>query len=882
MTIKQQSVFFCLGVTFFILTTSSVAQTKPWIDFNQNGQMDLYENPDAAIDSRVNDLLSRMIVYEKMQLLHEVAPAIPRLGIRKYDHGNEALHGVVRPGKFTVFPQAIGLAATWNPDLIFDVGTVISDEARARWNELGQGELQQAKYSDLLTFWSPTVNMARDPRWGRTPETYGEDPYLTSRIGVSFVKGLQGDDSRYLKVVSTPKHFAGNNEEHNRFSCKAVMSERALRSYYLPAYKALITEGKAQSIMTAYNSINGMPCTANKWLLTDILRNEWGFNGYVVSDCGAPGLLYSHHHYAPTPEDAAAMAMKAGLDLECSGYCKECFIYRDYLPRAYQMGKVTASEINSAAFRVLRARFKLGLFDDPVLNPYTKISPSLVGCPQHQQLALETARQSMVLLKNEGNILPLDLKKIKTIAVLGINANSCEFGDYSGVPLNKPVSPYQGIRERAGNKAQVRTLTWFGNLSQYEPVPARYFQSSSEGAAQSGLFAEYYSNANMEGTPKIKNDGQILFDPSNQPPDPAIPATPMSVRWSGNLTPAISGTYALAVKNDGGIRLYLNGDLVIDRWDNNEAADTMTVRLVAGKNYPVKVEYRNRDGNAFASLLWKTPAMNRAEKFAREKKLAKSSDVVIAVLGINRSIEREGLDRESLDLPADQTDFVREISKVNPKTIVVLVAGSSMTINWIQDHIPAIMNAWYPGEQGGKALAEVLFGDYNPAGRLPLTYYNSVSDLPAFNDYEVFNGRTYMYSTKKPLYPFGFGLSYTTFHYSNIRIDQSSVHPGDTVSVSVDVQNTGNCDGDEVVQLYLRHSSPSEPIPTKQLKAFKRINLKTGEKQTVTFLLTREEMSFWNSKNEFVLEPGTRQVLIGTSSEDIRQQASYRVAEEPE
>ncbi|MGV8094055.1 MAG: glycoside hydrolase family 3 C-terminal domain-containing protein [Mangrovibacterium sp.] len=726
---------FYIAILLIFVITQVNAQQVPWIDFNQNGQMDLYENPGAVIDNRVNDLLSRMTAYEKMQLLHEVAPAIPRLGIRKYDHGNEALHGVVRPGKFTVFPQAIGLAATWNPDLIFDVATVISDEARARWNELGQGELQQAKYSDLLSFWSPTVNMARDPRWGRTPETYGEDPYLASRIGVSFVKGLQGDDPRYLKVVSTPKHFAGNNEEHNRFSCKAVMSERALRSYYLPAFKALITEGKAQSVMTAYNAINGVPCTANKWLLTDILRNEWGFNGYIVSDCGAPGLLYSHHHYAPTLEDAAAMAMKAGLDLECSGYCNECFIYRDYLPRAYQMGKVTGTEINSAAFRVLRSRFKLGLFDDPILNPYTKIPPYVVGCSQHQQLALETARQSIVLLKNEGNILPLDLKKIKTIAVLGINANSCEFGDYSGTSVNKPVSPCQGIAERVGNQAEVKTM------------------------------------------------------------------------------------------------------------------------------------------------IWETPVMDKTNLFAKEKKLARSCDVVIAVMGINRSVEREGLDRESLDLPSDQMDFIRKIYQANPKTIVVLVAGSSMTINWIQDHIPGIINAWYPGEQGGKAIAEVLFGDYNPAGRLPLTWYNSISDLPAFDDYEVFNGRTYLYANKKPLYPFGFGLSYTTFNYSDIRIDKSSVHPGDTVKVSVDVRNTGKYNGDEVVQLYLHHTNTSEQMPVKQLKAFKRISLKTGKKQTVTFLLSREEMSFWNNKNEFILEPGAYNLMIGASSEDIRQQVIFEVPE---
>ena len=869
---------FLILFTILVLFANQLnARQKPWIDLNSNGKMDVYEDPDASIDNRVNDLLSQMTVYEKMQLLHEVAPAIPRLGIKKYDHGNEALHGVVRPGKFTVFPQAIGLAATWNPDLIFDVSTAISDEARGRWNELGEGEFQLAKYSDLLAFWSPTVNMARDPRWGRTPETYGEDPYLTSRICVSFVKGLQGDDPRYLKVVSTPKHFTANNEEHNRFSCNAVMSERALRSYYLPAFKALITEGKAQSVMTAYDAINGVPCTANKFLLTDILRNEWGFNGYVVSDCGAPGLLFTHHKYAPTLEDAASMSLKAGLDLECSGYCKECFIFRDYLPLAYEMGKVTASEINNAAFRVLRARFKLGLFDDSSLNPYSEIPSEIVGCSQHQQLALETARQSIVLLKNEKDILPLNTKKIKKIAVLGINANTCEFGDYSGTPVNKPVSPYQGIVNKAGDKVQVKTLTWLGNLSQFEPIPAEYLESASEGNIQNGLKAEYFANANLESFPNIKIEQQIFFDPANQPPDPMVPGTPMSVRWGGNLIPKVSGEYILAVKNDGGIRLYIDDQLVIDRWDNNKPPDTLSINLLAGKKYDIKVEYCNRDGHAFASLLWKTPAMKNTGMFAKEKKLARNSDVVIAVMGINRTVEREGLDRESLELPADQMNFIQEIYKANKKIIVVLVAGSSMAINWMNDNVPAILNAWYPGEQGGNAIADVLFGDYNPAGRLPLTYYKSMDDLPAFDDYEVFNGRTYMYFRKEPLYPFGYGLSYTTFEYDNLKISKTEISAADAVEVSIDVENTGDFDGDEVVQLYLHHDRENEPMPLKQLKAFKRIFLKKGEKQTITFKLTREELSFWNNDNEFVLTSGIYDIMIGASSGDIRQSGSFNV-----
>ena len=869
--------FLILALLFFWSLFSTNAQQKRWIDFNKNGVLDIYENPDAEIDKRVNNLLSQMSIKEKMSILHEVAPAIPRLGVVKYDHGNEALHGVVRPGKFTVFPQAIGLAATWNPELIYRVSTVISDEARARWNELEQGKKQIEKYSDLLAFWSPTVNMARDPRWGRTPETYGEDPYLTSRIGVSFVRGLQGDDPRYLKVVSTPKHFAGNNEEHNRFECKAVMSERALRSYYLPAFMALITEGKAQSIMTAYNAINGVPCTANKWLLTDILRNEWGFNGYIVSDCGAPGNLYSPHNYAPTREDAAAMAMKAGLDLECAGYCNDCFIYRDFLPKAFEMGKVTESEINTAAFRVLRARFKLGLFDDPSLNPYNSISPSVIGSPDHQKLALETARQSIVLLKNSGNMLPLNPRRIKSIAVLGINAATCEFGDYSGTPLNNPVSPLQGIINKIGKDIRVQTLPWVGKIAQHETIPSGFFEYDNHGIRKKGLSAEYFSDSKLSGPSTQGITENIFFDPANQPPNPAIPQSPMSIRWTGILVPKTSGHYKLGIKKSGGVKVLVNDKVVIDSWWNETDNDAATVDLEAGKSYQIKVEYATRSSKSFCSLSWKTPDKKDADMFEAEKKLARNSDVVIVVLGVNKSIEMEGRDRTTLELPTDQQQFIQDIYKANPKTIVVLIAGSSLAVNWIQENIPAIVNAWYPGEQGGNAIADVLFGDYNPAGRLPLTYYKSTDDLPAFNDYEIFNGRTYMYFEKKPLYPFGFGLSYSSFDYSNIRIDKPSFLPGDSISVSVDIKNTGKFGGDEVVQLYLRQKSATVKLPQKQLKAFKRISLKIGETQTVSFMLCRKDLAYWNEKNEFVLEPGEFNIQLGASSEDIRQQITFRV-----
>lgn len=855
-------VFVLMNFHFSLL----YSQEKKWIDFNQNGRMDLFEDPDALIDNRVNDLLSEMTTEEKIQLLREVSPAIPRLGIAKYDHGNEALHGVVRPGKFTVFPQAIGLAATWNPDLIYRVSTVISDEARARWNELEQGKKQVSKFSDLLAFWSPTVNMARDPRWGRTPETYGEDCYLTSRIGVAFVKGLQGNDSKYLKVVSTPKHFAGNNEEHNRFECKMNVSEQTLRSYYLPAFKALVTEGKAESIMSAYNAINGIPCTANKWLLTDVLRNEWGFNGYVVSDCGAPGFLYSDHHYVQTREEAAQKALKAGLDMECGGYCSECFIFRDYLPKALDMGLVTDAEINRSAFRVLKARFKLGIFDDPALNLYTRISPSVIGSEAHQQLALETARQSIVLLKNSNDILPLDKKKIRSIAVFGINAGVAELGDYSGTPLNEAISPLQGIKNKVeGSGIDIRYIPWQITPMEYETISSPFFSFEKEGKTEVGLNVSYYSNSDFEGTPVVSTDKLIQFDPANQPPNPLIPKGQVSVCWSGDLHAPVTGKYKIGLNSKGNTRFYLNDQLLCKQNVGDEDT-SVELDLVAGKKYSIRYEYVGETDIAYTALKWKLLKISEVNAYSKEKSIARKSDVVVAVLGINKSNEREGCDRTTLDLPMDQMKFIQEIYKVNPKVVVVLVAGSSMTINWINQHIPAILDAWYPGEQGGTAIADVLFGDYNPSGKLPLTFYNSIEDLPPFDDYEIQKGRTYMYSEKTPLYPFGYGLSYTKFKISNLQLDKKKIQRNENLSVSVDVENVGKRNGTEVVQLYMRNMTSKDSTPFKQLKKFERVSLEKNEKKTIRFVLTKEDLSHWNQKCEFVLNPATFSLMVGNSS----------------
>lgn len=841
----------------------------PLLVFSLSGQAqnktELFRDMTAPQHERILDLLNRLTVEEKVSLLVNDAREIPRLNIDKYNHGNEALHGVVRPGEFTVFPQAIGLAATWNPNLIFRVSTAISDEARGRWKELDYGKKQIAGGSDLLTFWSPTVNMARDPRWGRTPETYGEDPFLSGRIGCEFVKGLQGDNPRYLKTVSTPKHFAVNNEEHNRSSCNARMSERDLREYYLPAFERCIVDGKAQSIMMAYNAVNDVPCTVNIYLIKKVLRGDWNFNGYIVSDCSAPEWMVTKHKYVKNLEAAATLALKAGLDLECGDR-----VYTAPLLKAYNEYMVSEAEIDSAAYHILRGRMLLGLFDDPSQNPYNKIEPSVIGCKEHQELALETARQSMVLLKNQKNFLPLNRKKIRSIAVVGISAAHCEFGDYSGNPKNTPVSVLDGIKKYAENaNIKVVHAPWVSSGTDFDPISKGFFPN--------GLKAEYFDNSDLQGTPSVRMEEELLYDPVHRP-DRFQPEAPMSIRWTGTLKPVVSGDYTLGLKTDDGCRLFLDGKKLIDSWTERSAQmDQVVVKLEAGKTYDLRVEYFDGGGDCFARLYWKAPVTdqtNRLALFGDAGKVAKECDVTVAVLGINKSIEREGQDRYSLELPIDQQEFIKELYKVNPNTVVVLVAGSSMAINWMDENVPAILNAWYPGEQGGNAVAEVLFGDYNPGGRLPLTYYNSLDELPAFDDYSVKN-RTYQYFEGKPLYEFGYGLSYTNFKYKKKSIMQSN----DTVDITFNLSNVGKYDGDEVAQVYVRYPETGTYMPLKQLKGFSRVHLKKGKSADITISIPKKELRYWDEKTrQFVTPTGEYVFQVGGSSENISIEETIKIS----
>lgn len=831
-----------------------------------------FRNTELTIDARADDLISQLTLEEKIGLLWELAPAIDRLGIDKYYHGNEALHGVVRPGKFTVFPQAIAFGATFNPDLIHQVATAISDEARGRWNELEQGKKQTQYHSDLLTFWSPNINMARDPRWGRTAGTYGEDPQLTSEIGVAFVKGLQGDHPTYLKVVATPKHYVANNVEENRFGANSVISERTLREYYLPAFKATIMEGQAQSIMSAYNAVNYVPSNANRWLLKDILRGEWGFKGYVVSDCGAPAFLVNDHKFAPTKADAAAISIKSGMDLECNGGGR---VIADHLKTAYEQGKVTLEEIDDAVRNVLTARFKLGLFDPADNNPYTQISPDVVGSPEHQKLALETALQSMVLLKNDNNLLPLDIDQLNSIAVIGHNANKVVFGDYSGESLNEAVTPLMGLKQRLGDQVAINFVDSVLQVGNFTKIDGKFFTTET---GEAGLRAEYFVGKSLSGTPSIRIDKTVDLHSTENPPDPFLKPGQKSVRWTGFITGPETAEYHVGTKSDDGARLWIDDQLVVDDWrDHGETLTFSTFRFEKGRQYRIKAEWYDGGGDASMRLMWE-PKHGAVNKFEPEVAAAKASDVVIAVIGTDTKSEREGMDKIDLDLPGNQLDMLKAVHKANKNMIVVLVTGSQHTMGWIKDNVPAVLNAWYPGEQGGNAIAQIMMGDYNPAGRTPLTYYESVDALPAMERYEISEGRTYQYYSGKPLWEFGYGLSYSQFEYAQPKLVPVTKNGVMTFHVSVDITNTSKRDGDEVAQLYASFPDSKVVRPIRQLKGFKRVHVKTGETQSVSFEVPRDELAYWSTKQQgWRVEPSRVLFELGASSKDIRKQVSAEV-----
>jgi len=802
---------------------------------------------------RAAALVSLMTLGEKISQLGSSSPAIARLGISAYGWWSEALHGVMSSG-CTVFPQAIALASTWDPNLIHQVTTAISDEARVKSNTTGKG----------LTYWSPTINIARDPRWGRNEESYGEDPYLASRIGVAFVTGMQGDDPVYLKTVSTPKHFIANNTEYNRHSSSSNVGDRDLREYYMPGFKACVMEGKAQSVMGAYNALNGVPCCGNYMLLTEVLRDEWDFDGYVVSDCGAISDIYVNHHYVTTAEQAAALGVLSGCDLNCGD------VYQDHLAQAVQQGLLSEADIDVAVTRLFTARFRLGEFDPPELVPYTSIPSSQLDCQEHRDLALTTALKSMVLLKNNG-ILPLDINDVNSIAVIGPNADRCVFGGYSGTP-NIQVNPLEGIQNKVAGRgitvSYAQGCEIQGELS-VVAIPSEYL--IPEGSpGENGLKGEYYNNKDLSGSHAlVRIDSQVDFNWGEGSPDPAINADEFSVLWRGKLVPPETRTYELAVTTDDGVRLYLGDEVLIHQW-HDHATSTYSVfrELQFGQEYDIIMDFYENTLHAEARLQWDYLSGGIDDAV----NIASNADIAIVVVGTDLTVASEGRDRSDIDLPGLQEDLIQAVYNVNPNTIVVLVNGSPVAVNWTEAHVPAILEAWYPGQAGGTAIADVLFGDYNPGGKLPMTSYVTVEQLPGFDDYNVIDAnRCYMYFEGGPLYPFGHGLSYTEFSYSNLQIEPNLITTEGTANISVDVQNVGGREGDEVVQLYVHDVAATVKRPIKELKKFERINLQAGQTKTVMFTLLAEELAFYDAATaSFFVEPGIFEIMVGSSSEDIR------------
>ena len=827
-----------------------------------------YLNSKLPLKQRVDDLISRMTLEEKISQLGHTASSIPRLHVPEYNWWNEGLHGVARAGIATVFPQAIGMAATFDEPLLHEVADTISTEFRAKYYATLHPDGSTDWYRGL-TVWSPNINIFRDPRWGRGQETYGEDPFLTSRLGLAFVTGLQGDDPYYFKTVSTPKHFAVHSgPESTRHTVNVIASRHDMEDTYFPAFRVTVMQGKAESVMCAYNSLNGQPACANTDLLQQHLRNDWGFQGYVVSDCGAVNDVYVGHHFASTPEEGVAAVFKAGMDLICGDYRHQMSTEHAAILNAVHQGLLAAADLDRSLRRLFTARFRLGMFDPPSADPYSHITPAENDTEAHRQLALRMARESIVLLKNKGNFLPL--KQIPAaIAVIGPNAESLDAleGNYNGTP-SKPVTILAGIRNRfpRSKVAYVEASGLIGPVT--EPIPSEALCVDAA-CSEHGLKGDYFPNMTLDGAPAMsRTDATVNFAWGDTGISPQLPKN-YSVRWTGLLVPPETGDYLLGFTGQDGYRLWLDNNLVVQDWTLHHPASTLTqkIHLEKDHSYAVKIEYFQDVRSSECRLLWSLPDDEGRKAVAA----ARDADLVVMVLGLSPRIEGEemhvtaegfsGGDRTLIDLPAPQEKLLERVYAAGKPVVLVLMNGSAVAINWADVNIPAILEAWYPGEEGGTAVAEALAGDFSPGGRLPVTFYKSVDQLPPFDDYSMAH-RTYRYFDGQPLYPFGYGLSYTTFAYEHPHVDHSKISAQDSVTISADVKNEGSMAGDEVVQLYLTHPGVAG-APLRALKGFVRIHLERGEKKSVKFVLDGRDLGIVDESGKHRIVPGKVEAWIG-------------------
>jgi beta-glucosidase len=821
-----------------------------------------FRDPSLPIEKRVDDLVSRMTLEEKVSQMVHTAAAIPRLGIPEYNWWSEGLHGAAREGYATVFPQAIGMAATFDPDLLQKEADVIATEFRAKYSQ----RVKEKGHSDWfhgLTVWSPNINIFRDPRWGRGQETYGEDPFLTGQMGVAYVTGLQGDDSKYLKALATPKHFAVHSgPEPTRHTVDIKVSAHDLEDAYLPAFRATVTAG-AGSVMCAYNAIDGKPACAQPMLLQEHLRDDWHFNGYVVSDCGAASDIQTGHHYTQTMEQGMATAVKSGMDIICAWPAQQIAMERSAVLKAVQTGLLSSEDIDRSVRRLFTARMKLGMFDPPSSVPYSNIDIAENDTEPHRQLALKAAQETLVLLKNSDHLLPLGAK-YKTIAVVGPNADSVDplLGNYNGTP-SKPVTILEGIRKRFSDSTVLYAAGSSLTGPPLEPIPSADLKDKSR---QPGLSADYFKGTGLEGNPVISHTDRAIDFNWRNGVGPELPED-FSVRWTGTLTVPKTGNYDIGFTGTDAFHFWLDDKLIGESWYSDTSKTRLrSLQLEAGHAYSVKIECSQEGSAGMAKLVWHRPGeMNDYSETVSK------ADVIVAVLGLAGELEGEempihiegfaGGDRTSLDLPRAQEQLLEKLVASGKPVVLVLMNGSALAVNWADQHVPAILEAWYPGEEGGTAVADALAGDFSPGGRLPLTFYKSVNQIPAFDDYNM-KGRTYRYFTGEPLYPFGYGLSYTKFEYSNLTFDKSSVGATNDVNASVDVKNSGSMASDEVVEAYLTHSG-SKSAPIRALAGFKRVYLEPGETQKVQITIPNRNLSFVDETGVRRIAPGSIEAWVG-------------------
>ncbi|MFV5698495.1 glycoside hydrolase family 3 N-terminal domain-containing protein [Flavobacterium sp. ZT3R17] len=847
-----------------------------------------YQNPKLPVEERLTDLLSRMSLDEKVRqmdmykgeyfkekenfsktksdvkignlgigAIHDIYPRSAKMindlqseVIKKNKWGIpalimcEMLHGYL-DDESTAFPMNIGLGATWDTNLMDKVGKVIGTEARAHGVHFGLG---------------PNLDVGREPRWGRVAETFGEDVYLTGELGLAMIKGMQGDDlTSDRSIIAEPKHFAVHGiPQAGGNSSPVLVGERSAREDFLPSFEKAFKKGGALGTMCAYSELDGIPCAANHWLLTDVLRKEWGFKGIVVSDLGAIKYLQTTHYVADSPKESIRQAIAAGVDMQFYDFTNE--FWQQTIIELVNEKKLTMEQIDRAAGGVLRLKFLLGLFE----NPYTdkNLIKERFHSKENQDLALEAGHKSIVLLKNENNILPLK-KDIQTIAVIGPNADASRLGGYS-VKNKVGTTVLEGIQKVVGTKTNVLYEEGVSLIVKGQVIPSKFLFTPDE--SQNGLKGEYFNNRNLEGNPALTRiDNQLEFDWPWSPGD-GVSDDDFSIRWTGYIKSEKAFDGWLGLSSDDGIRMWIDDQLVIDNWTKGATNMVTTPKNIeAGKKYKVRIEMWEGGWGARAHLRWNLEKVN----FQPAIDIAKKADVAIVVLGESNELVEENRDVATLDLHGMQQELIEAIQQTGTPVVCVLLNGRPLSVNWINENIPAVVEAWFPGEAGGKAVADVLFGDYNPGGKLPITFPKSVGQLPIYYNQKPSAIHRYVTESENPLYTFGYGLSYTTFEYSNLSISATEIKADGELKVSVDVKNIGNFDGDEVVQLYINDVYSSVTTPLKTLKGFKRVFIKKGETKNVAFTLTPDELAIWNREMKRVVEPGDFEVMVGGNSVDL-------------